>query len=147
KGQHGSRRLRNVRGRRDHSRPDLAGGPSQGAAEGRLPREPDRRSRPPRAEAAARGKLMLDAFREVWAADFEFVAAPGGRPEAVSLVARELKTGRPVRLWRDQFGTAPPYPTDPDCLFIAYYASAELGCHLALGWPLPARVLDLYTEF
>ena len=28
-----------------------------------------------------------------------------------------------------------------------YYGSAELGCHLALGWPLPANVLDLFTEF
>ena len=27
------------------------------------------------------------------------------------------------------------------------YASAELGCHLALGWPLPDNVLDLYVEF
>jgi hypothetical protein len=32
-------------------------------------------------------------------------------------------------------------------LFIAYYASAELGCHLALGWPRPTRILDLFTEF
>ena len=32
-------------------------------------------------------------------------------------------------------------------LFIAYYASAEIGCHLALGWPVPARILDLFTEF
>ena len=41
----------------------------------------------------------------------------------------------------------PPYPIGPDVLFVAYFASAELGCHLALGWPLPARVLDLYAEF
>jgi hypothetical protein len=32
-------------------------------------------------------------------------------------------------------------------LFVAYYASAEVGCHLALGWPVPERVLDLFTEF
>jgi hypothetical protein len=32
-------------------------------------------------------------------------------------------------------------------LFCAYYASAEIGCHFALGWPPPARILDLYTEF
>jgi hypothetical protein len=62
-------------------------------------------------------------------------------------VARELKSGRTVRLWHDQFGPLPPYSIDSDCLFVAYYASAELGCHLALGWPLPARVLDLYPEF
>jgi hypothetical protein len=90
---------------------------------------------------------MLDSFREVWAADFEFVAAPGERPVPVCLVARELKSGRTVRLWHDQFGPLPPYSIDPDCLFVAYYASAELGCHRALGWPLPARVLDLYVEF
>src|SRR5262249_52165528 len=41
----------------------------------------------------------------------------------------------------------PPYPIGPDVLFVAYFASAELGCHLSLGWPLPARVLDLYVEF
>jgi DNA polymerase-1 len=40
-----------------------------------------------------------------------------------------------------------PYPTDPNVLFVAYYASAEIGCHLALGWPVPQRVLDLFTEF
>jgi len=90
---------------------------------------------------------MLDSFREVWAADFEFVAAPGERPVPVCLVARELKTDRTIRLWHDQFGPLPPYSIAPDCLFVAYYASAELGCHLALGWPLPARVLDLYVEF
>jgi hypothetical protein len=32
-------------------------------------------------------------------------------------------------------------------VFVAYYASAELGCHLALGWPMPTRILDLYAEF
>jgi hypothetical protein len=90
---------------------------------------------------------MLDAWREVWAADFEFVARPGERPDVACLVARELKTGRTIRLWRDQLGHAAPYPTSSDCLFVAYYASAELGCHLALGWPMPERILDLYTEF
>jgi DNA polymerase I len=40
-----------------------------------------------------------------------------------------------------------PYPTGPDALFVAYYASAEISCHLALGWPMPERVLDLFAEF
>ena len=90
---------------------------------------------------------MLDAFREVWAVDFEFVAPPGERPTPVCLVARELKSARKIRVWRDQFGPFPPYAVGADCLFVAYYASAELGCHLALGWPMPARILDIYTEF
>ncbi len=42
---------------------------------------------------------------------------------------------------------APPYSIASDSLLVAYYAAAELGCHLALDWPLPAYVLDLYAEF
>ena len=84
---------------------------------------------------------------EIWAVDFEFGAKPGENPEPVCLVAWELRSGRKLRLWRDEFGAAPPYPTGPDVLFVAYYASAEIGCHLALGWPAPQRVLDLFTEF
>jgi hypothetical protein len=80
-------------------------------------------------------------------ADFEFVAHPGERLDPVCLVARELSTGRTIRLWRDEFGPTPPYPIDTDSLFVAYYASAELGCHRALNWPMPARILDLFTEF
>jgi len=86
-------------------------------------------------------------FKEIWAVDFEFIAHPGERPDPVCLVAHELRSGRKLRLWRDQFGPQPPYRTDADALFVAYYASAEIGCHLALGWPKPQRVLDLFTEF
>ena len=93
--------------------------------------------------------LLLERwpYREIWAADFEFEAGSGERPDPVCLCARELRSGREIRLWRGQFDSAPPYPTDADTLFVAYYASAELGCHLALGWPMPARILDLFTEF
>jgi DNA polymerase I len=91
--------------------------------------------------------LDLDAFREIWTVDFEFIAGPGERPDPVCLCARELRSGREVRLWRDEFGHVPPYPIDTGSLFVAYYASAELGCHLTLGWPMPARILDLFTEF
>ena len=93
--------------------------------------------------------LLLERwpYREIWAADFEFEAGSGERPDPVCLCARELRSGRELRLWRGQFDSAPPYPTDADTLFVAYYASAELGCHLALGWPMPTRILDLFTEF
>lgn len=92
---------------------------------------------------------MFDAlpYQEIWAVDFEFGAGPGNNPEPVCLVALELKSGRKIRLWRDQFGAVPPYATDANALFVAYYASAEIGCHLVLGWPVPERILDLFTEF
>ncbi|MET0107212.1 MAG: DNA polymerase [Sedimenticola sp.] len=89
------------------------------------------------------------AFREVWLVDFEFSAPSGERPRVVCLVAWELSTKRKLRIWEDELlGMAhPPYAIDGDALFVAYYASAEMGCHMALGWSLPVNVLDLFTEF
>jgi DNA polymerase I len=88
-------------------------------------------------------------FPEVWCIDFEFSAPRGEHPDPLCLVARELRSGEEIRLWRDQLHELrqPPYPVGPDSLIVAYFASAEVGCHRALGWPAPARVLDLYTEF
>src|ERR1700689_4536056 len=85
--------------------------------------------------------LHLPAFSEIWAVDFEYVAKSGENPEPGCLVAWELHSGRKLRVWRDQFGAEPPYPTGRDALIVAYYASAEIGCHLALGGPVPLRVL------
>jgi hypothetical protein len=94
--------------------------------------------------------MNLDAlpYRRIWALDFEFTAPSGGRPVPLCLVAHELRTGRLVRRWlTDDPPAAPPYSTSADDLFVAYYASAELGCHIALNWPMPARILDLHAEF
>jgi DNA polymerase I len=94
---------------------------------------------------------MLDCFvyREIWAVDFEFTAPDGGWPGPVCMVALELRSGRCIRLWRDQLEalSEAPFDTSSNSLFVAYFASAEIGCFLALGWPLPARMLDLFTEF
>lgn len=91
----------------------------------------------------------LACFHEIVAVDFEFNQSPGERPLPVCLVGLELRSGRRVRLWKDQLESRsrPPYDTSKNTLFIAYFASAELSCHLALGWPMPARILDLYAEF
>ena len=81
--------------------------------------------------------------------DFEFRALDGERPEPVCMVARELRGGRSLELWADELRAcaSPPFDVGPDALFVAFYASAELGCFLALGWPMPARILDLFAEF
>jgi DNA polymerase family A len=96
-------------------------------------------------------------YRAVIVADFEFefgghsskeeAGRSGERPRPICMVAHDLVSGQRWRLWRGEFGSAPPFPTGPDSLFVAYYASAELGCFRALGWPRPANILDLYSEF
>jgi hypothetical protein len=88
------------------------------------------------------------SFREIVAVDFEFQSPDGERPVPVCVVAHELVSGRRHRLMlTEHLPKNPPYPIGEDVLIVAYYASAELGCHLALGWELPTYVLDLYVEF
>lgn len=92
-------------------------------------------------------KISGREFKEVWFVDFEFYAPQGEQQLPLCLVAYELESRRTLKLWRDQFGEAPPYSIGRDSLFVAYYASAELGCHLTLDWPMPVNVLDLFAEF
>lgn len=89
----------------------------------------------------------MDAIREIWLVDFEFQATPGERPRPWCLVAQEFHTGRRVRAWLADGPQPCPYPLGADVAVVAYYASAEMGCHLALGWPLPTNLLDLFAEF
>lgn len=91
----------------------------------------------------------LAQFDEVWVCDFEFIADLGCRPDPVCCVAREVFTGRELRLWRDELRRLDraPWATGQRSVTIAYFASAELGCFRALGWPDPINVIDLFAEF
>jgi DNA polymerase I len=88
-------------------------------------------------------------FREVWLVDTEYNGEPGDICHPVCLVAHELYSARTIRLWEDELSGClePPYPIGADSLFVCYYSPAELGFHLALGWSLPVRILDLWLEF
>jgi hypothetical protein len=94
------------------------------------------------------GVVAAIPFRQIWCVDFEFRHDPGERPWPVCMVARDLRSDREVRLWRDDLLALnrAPFDTGPDSVIVAYFASAELGCFLELGWPLPVNVLDLYVE-
>ena len=91
----------------------------------------------------------IEGFREVWLVDFEFGCNVGDTPDPVCLVAKKRGSDMTFRLWEDKMRRlkSPPYDIGPDSLFVAYYASAEMGCHLALDWLLPIYVLDLFAEF
>jgi DNA polymerase I len=93
--------------------------------------------------------LTLELFKEIWLVDFEFSAPPGDLPKVRCLVAMEYRSKQKIRLWTNEIGglAEPPYNIDQNTLLVAYYASAELGCHLVLDWDLPIYVLDLFVEF
>jgi DNA polymerase-1 len=104
--------------------------------------------------------LLAVGYREAVVCDFEFngwdqhdlggdTPSPDGNPPLpICMVARELASSREHRLWyADGWPPEPPFPIDADTLFVAYNNAAEMGCFLALGWPMPARQLDLFVEY
>jgi hypothetical protein len=54
---------------------------------------------------------------------------------------------RTIRLWRGEFGPAPPFDVGPDSLFVAYSAWAEMTCFKVLGWPFPVHIFDQHTAY
>jgi DNA polymerase family A len=86
-------------------------------------------------------------FAEIWAEDFEWVPKLGERYDVVCYGARELRSGRTLRLWRDQLGPTSPNRTDNQALFFSFVFNAEGGGRLSRGWQLPAKVIDLSLLF
>jgi hypothetical protein len=99
--------------------------------------------------ASVRAAFAALGISKITLVDFEFRSRHGGLPEPICMVARDLNSETTIRWWEDDFrhASGPPYGIDVDSVMVAYYASAEIGCHLALGWPLPTHILDLFTEF
>jgi DNA polymerase-1 len=82
---------------------------------------------------------------EVWFIDFEFRITPGWHPFVRCMVAREYFSGRELRLWRNQLLALRRSPFPDHAVLVAFYASAEAGCFLELGWE-PRNFIDLYIE-
>jgi DNA polymerase-1 len=58
-----------------------------------------------------------------------------------------LQHVRTIRMWRGEFGPAPPFDIGKDTLFCAYSAWAELTIFLTLGWKFPEHIFDSHTAF
>ena len=94
---------------------------------------------------------MSGNFQSVVIGDFEYEVAPGDLPNPLCFVAHvldeTLQHVHTVRLWRGEFGSAPPFDIGPDTCFVAYSAQAELTCFKVLGWPFPVHVFDQHTAY
>mgnify|MGYP001368765292 CR=1 FL=1 len=91
--------------------------------------------------------LTLSFFERIFIVDFEFIAKPSEKQKPVCVVAYEIISGETKKVWLYDKTTPQPYQTGDNDLFIAYFSSAEWGCHLSLGWDLPKNVIDLYVEY
>jgi hypothetical protein len=92
--------------------------------------------------------VIPPCFKQVWFVDTEYQCPDGERPKPICLVAREHYSDTVLYRWLwGQSSPEPPFPIGPDVLVVAYSAPAEWSVYLALGWPLPVRILDLHAEF
>ena len=76
----------------------------------------------------------------------------GGLPEVLCMVAHVLNGKnfqhmQTIRMWRGEFGSAPPFDIGDDSLFVAYSAWAEMTCFKQLGWGFPKHIFDLHTAY
>ena len=93
--------------------------------------------------------MNLEGIKETWFVDFEYQSTEGERPIVNCMVAHELRTGRTLRCFSKELAghRVPPFNCGGNSLVVAYFASAEMGCFLSLGWPFPVHLLDLYVEY
>ena len=94
---------------------------------------------------------MSTSFTTIIVCDFEYEVKDDGLPNVLCMVVyvlnESLQHVRTVKMWRGDFGKAPPFDTGPNALFVAYSAWAEMTCFMTLGWKFPEHVFDLHTAF
>jgi hypothetical protein len=88
--------------------------------------------------------IKVGGFAHAVKADAEFIAKPGEQQHVICLAYR-VDDESTCALWENELGSSPPYPIGDDSVFVCF-TQAELTCHLAKGWPLPAHVIDLNCE-
>ncbi len=89
-------------------------------------------------------------YDRVVCVDFEYGTGATGAdpPSPRCVVAKEIFSQTTTRLWLDgRGGERFPFPLDDRTLYVAYYLPAEINCHIAMGWPIPCRAIDLFVEF
>ena len=85
--------------------------------------------------------------RRAWALDFEFVPRRGDSHAVVTCMAAHcVVTDEKRSLWLERVQPPPSCPFAGDELFIAHSVTAEVSCFIALGWPLPTRIIDTMVE-
>ena len=94
---------------------------------------------------------MSENFASVVACDFEYEVTDGDLPNPLCMVAyvldENLRHVRTIRMWRDDFGTSPPFDIGPGALLVAYSAWAEMTCFKVLDWQFPVHVFDQHTAY
>ncbi len=85
-------------------------------------------------------------FSSIWIVVVAVDAVSGERSAPLALAAKDVGTGCLIEIGVPKLlGIRhPPYPTGPQALLVTIDAHEVVACHLALGWRVPERIVDLH---
>lgn len=91
----------------------------------------------------------ITGFTSIWIIMCGVTRDSGERVAPGFLAMLDVRTASEHQCGVPKLGTLrrPPYPTGPQALLVTINAEDLLGLHLALGWRMPERIIDLAVEF
>lgn len=90
----------------------------------------------------------LNQFASIWCIVVAADTRPGECPQPIAIAAMDLSSTAVVQVGIPKLRGVrrPPYPTGPYTLIVTIDAQLLAGCHIALGWRMPERIVDLMVE-
>jgi DNA polymerase I len=79
--------------------------------------------------------------------DFEFFAPAGCNPQPICIAWICSTTGESGARWLWDKLQSCPFPMTAETVLLSYNVAAEVSCFLALNWPRPTNVIDLWLEY
>ena len=88
------------------------------------------------------------SFTSIWIVVVAASRRPGEAPIPVAIAALDVVTGRVLEIGMPKLRGVrhAPFSTGPKALVVSIDTSELVGCHLALGWRVPERIVDLLIE-
>lgn len=92
---------------------------------------------------------LLDHFADAWIVIAKVMTRSGERAQPIAFVAQDIERGSLIEIGVPKLlGVRhPPYPTGPQAAICTVDAHELAAFHLALGWRMPERIIDLMIEF
>lgn len=93
---------------------------------------------------------VAQAFSSIWVVICGIGTTQGNRPRPEYIAAVSYQQpSNVVQIGAPKLFNHPvaPYPTGPQGLLVTFDANELVACHLALGWRVPDRIVDLAVEY
>ena len=92
--------------------------------------------------------MILDSFTSAWIVVAAVEILPGEKPTPAALAAADVRGEATIEMDSRKLRSVscPPYPIGPQALLITIDGQHLAAVHLALGWRIPERLLDLLVE-